>query len=180
MTSLFAQKSFESRALINGSLLQQAPSHSISYTDLISLKMPASEEALALKKKGNEAVSKHEWLNAIDFYTKAIESYDTDPIFYSNRCQVSYLTGKTVKIVSSNFNDRRTSSWNSMDTQLPMQQKPLVWTNHTQKYFRRTLLLGVLVLTATGILSTSGRLHSNTKFARSTERFQSSSKARAE
>ena len=51
--------------------------------------MPATEEALALKKKGNEAFSKHEWINAIDLYSKAIDSYDSDPIFYSNRCQVS-------------------------------------------------------------------------------------------
>ena len=52
--------------------------------------MPAPEEAIALKKKGNNAFSNHEWLNAIDFYTQAIELYGSDPIFYSNRCQVGH------------------------------------------------------------------------------------------
>ena len=50
--------------------------------------MPASDEALAWKQKGNQAFQKHEWLNAIDFYTKAIDAYDSDPVFYCNRCQV--------------------------------------------------------------------------------------------
>jgi len=50
--------------------------------------MPATEEALALKQKGNKAFSSHEWINAIDFYTQAIDSYDSDPSFYCNRAQV--------------------------------------------------------------------------------------------
>ena len=53
--------------------------------------MPAPEEALAFKKRGNEAFSKHEWLNAVDAYSKAIEVYSSDPVFYCNRCQVSQV-----------------------------------------------------------------------------------------
>ena len=53
--------------------------------------MSASEEALAFKQKGNQAFAKHEWLSAIDFYTKAIDLDDSDPVFYCNRCQVNTL-----------------------------------------------------------------------------------------
>ncbi|KAG8532147.1 uncharacterized protein KY384_003787 [Bacidia gigantensis] len=51
--------------------------------------MPASEEALSLKKRGNESFSKHDWLKAIEFYDQAIESYDSDPTFFCNRCQAN-------------------------------------------------------------------------------------------
>ncbi len=50
--------------------------------------MPASEEALALKQFGNKAFSNHEWLDAIDYYNKAIEIYAEDPSFYCNKAQV--------------------------------------------------------------------------------------------
>lgn len=46
------------------------------------------EEAVALKEKGNEAFKQHDWPTAIEFYTKAIESYDQEPSFYTNRAQV--------------------------------------------------------------------------------------------
>jgi len=45
--------------------------------------------ATALKVKGNEAFAHHDWPAAIDFYTKAIEKYDADPTFYSNRAQTN-------------------------------------------------------------------------------------------
>lgn len=51
--------------------------------------MPAGEEALALKQFGNKAFSSHEWLDAIDYYNKAIEVYADDPSFYCNKAQVS-------------------------------------------------------------------------------------------
>ena len=63
--------------------------------------MATPEEAVALKKKGNEFFSKHEWLNAIDSYTKAIESYDKDPAFYCNRCQVAMFC-TVCEYISSN------------------------------------------------------------------------------
>lgn len=50
--------------------------------------MPASEEAVALKQKGNKAFASHEWLNAIDFYEQAIKAYAEDPSFYCNKAQV--------------------------------------------------------------------------------------------
>ena len=50
--------------------------------------MPATEEALALKQKGNAAFAKHEWLVAVDFYTKAIDVYEEDSTFFCNRAAV--------------------------------------------------------------------------------------------
>jgi serine/threonine-protein phosphatase 5 len=46
------------------------------------------EAANALKVKGNTAFAKHDWPTAIDFYTQAIEQYDKEPSFFSNRAQV--------------------------------------------------------------------------------------------
>jgi serine/threonine-protein phosphatase 5 len=51
--------------------------------------MTAQEEAVAKKEKGNEAFKAHNWLSAIDFYTQAINLYDKEPSFYTNRAQVS-------------------------------------------------------------------------------------------
>jgi serine/threonine-protein phosphatase 5 len=46
------------------------------------------EEATALKVQGNKAFAQHEWPTAVDFYTQAIEKYDKEPSFFSNRAQV--------------------------------------------------------------------------------------------
>ncbi len=54
----------------------------------ISTTMAPPQEATELKAKGNKCVSSHEWLQAIDFYTKAIEIYDQDSTYYCNRAQV--------------------------------------------------------------------------------------------
>lgn len=51
--------------------------------------MALSEEANELKFKGNNCFSRHEWLNAIEFYTKAIDLHDQDPSYYCNRAQVN-------------------------------------------------------------------------------------------
>ncbi|KAL3437612.1 hypothetical protein BDV09DRAFT_183456 [Aspergillus tetrazonus] len=45
------------------------------------------EEATALKVQGNKAFAQHEWPTAVDFYTQAIEKYDKEPSFFSNRAQ---------------------------------------------------------------------------------------------
>ena len=50
--------------------------------------MGALEEAQALKAKGNKAFAEHDWPAAVDFYTQAIDKYDQEPSFYSNRAQV--------------------------------------------------------------------------------------------
>ncbi|KAK4697300.1 serine/threonine-protein phosphatase 5, partial [Lecanoromycetidae sp. Uapishka_2] len=51
--------------------------------------MGAKEESVELKAKGNEYIACHEWLNAIEAYTKAIDLYDQDPTYYSNRAQAN-------------------------------------------------------------------------------------------
>lgn len=53
--------------------------------------MGAKEEAIELKNKGNEAFKAHDWPTALEYYTKAIETYDKEPSFYTNRAQVSSL-----------------------------------------------------------------------------------------
>ena len=45
--------------------------------------------ATALKAKGNKAFTEHDWLGAVDYYTKAIEKYDADPSFFCNRAQAN-------------------------------------------------------------------------------------------
>jgi serine/threonine-protein phosphatase 5 len=52
----------------------------------------AVEAATALKAKGNKAFAEHDWPSAINFYTQAIEKYDKDASFYSNRAQVGRRT----------------------------------------------------------------------------------------
>ena len=46
------------------------------------------EAAVALKQQGNKAFAKHDWAEALDLYTRAIEKYDQDASFYCNRAQV--------------------------------------------------------------------------------------------
>ncbi|KAB8078407.1 hypothetical protein BDV29DRAFT_187924 [Aspergillus leporis] len=45
------------------------------------------EAATALKVQGNKAFASHEWPTAVDFYSQAIEKYDREPSFFSNRAQ---------------------------------------------------------------------------------------------
>ena len=47
------------------------------------------EEATALKNKGNEAFKKQDWPAAVDWYTKAIDLYDQEPSFFTNRAQAN-------------------------------------------------------------------------------------------
>jgi hypothetical protein len=49
------------------------------------------EDAIELKNKGNAAFKAHDWAGAVDFYTQAIDKYDKDPSFYTNRAQVCSL-----------------------------------------------------------------------------------------
>ncbi|CAF9904850.1 hypothetical protein IMSHALPRED_000191 [Imshaugia aleurites] len=51
--------------------------------------MTSKEESAVLKATGNKYFASHEWLNAIDAYTKAIETYDQDPSYYCNRAQAN-------------------------------------------------------------------------------------------
>ncbi|KAH2155983.1 Palmitoyl-protein thioesterase 1 [Aspergillus fumigatus] len=45
------------------------------------------EAATALKVQGNKAFAEHEWPTAVEFYTQAIDKYDREPSFFSNRAQ---------------------------------------------------------------------------------------------
>ncbi|KAG8623895.1 hypothetical protein KVT40_008871 [Elsinoe batatas] len=45
------------------------------------------EEAVALKNKGNEAFKNKDWPGAVEYYSQAIEKYDKEPSFYTNRAQ---------------------------------------------------------------------------------------------
>lgn len=47
------------------------------------------EKAVAFKNEGNKAFAAHDWVKAIDLYTKAIELDDKQPTYYSNRAQVN-------------------------------------------------------------------------------------------
>ena len=51
--------------------------------------MSAKEEATELKARGNKAFAGHDWPAAVDFYTQAIDKYDQDPTFFSNRAQAN-------------------------------------------------------------------------------------------
>lgn len=48
-------------------------------------------EATDLKNKGNEAFKQHDWPAAVAWYTKAIDAWDKEPSFYTNRAQVGTL-----------------------------------------------------------------------------------------
>ena len=43
-----------------------------------------------MKEKGNKAFKEHDWPTAIDYYTQAIDAYDREPSFYTNRAQVRF------------------------------------------------------------------------------------------
>jgi serine/threonine-protein phosphatase 5 len=51
-----------------------------------------TDEATKLKDQGNNAFRNQEWDKALDFYTKAIEAYNAEPSFYTNRAQVYSAT----------------------------------------------------------------------------------------
>ena len=84
----------------------------------------ASAEAVELKNKGNAAFKGHDWPAAVDFYSKAIDKYDQEPSFYSNRAQVSsrLSSGHTTSPESTTDEAHRrpTSNSNLTDMQWPM------------------------------------------------------------
>ncbi|KAF2711182.1 serine/threonine-protein phosphatase-like protein 5 [Pleomassaria siparia CBS 279.74] len=46
-------------------------------------------DAIELKNKGNEAFKKQDWAGAVAFYTQAIDKFDQEPSFYTNRAQAN-------------------------------------------------------------------------------------------
>jgi hypothetical protein len=82
------------------------------------------EEATQLKNKGNEAFKNQDWPAALEFYTKAIELWDKEPSFYTNRAQVgSRRPAAHFRLLT--LLPRQTSSSNRMDMQLQMRTRPL-------------------------------------------------------
>ena len=53
------------------------------------------DDAVKLKDQGNTAFRNQEWDKALEFYTKAIEAYDAEPSFYTNRAQARSLLSCT-------------------------------------------------------------------------------------
>ncbi|KAI1169215.1 Metallo-dependent phosphatase-like protein [Nemania serpens] len=45
------------------------------------------EQATAFKNQGNAAFAAHNWVKAVELYTKAIDLNDKEPTFYTNRAQ---------------------------------------------------------------------------------------------
>ena len=65
--------------------------------------MASDEEAAnALKLQGNLAFAQHAWLAAVEYYTEAIEKYDQEPSFFSNRAQVPTFAFNPATILSLN------------------------------------------------------------------------------
>lgn len=69
--------------------LEKKPGRSKALDSISPPNMPSSDDATALKLKGNAAFASHDWLKAVDYYSQAIEANDQDPSFYCNRAQVS-------------------------------------------------------------------------------------------
>jgi hypothetical protein len=84
------------------------------------------EEATQLKNQGNEAFKNQDWANAVDFYTKAIELWDKEPSFYTNRAQVrSRIAATHSRKLTSLV--RQTSSWNHMVMPFKMRIRLSSW-----------------------------------------------------
>ena len=78
--------------------------------------MTAQEEATALKNKGNDAFKAQDWATAVEFYAKAIDLYDGEPSFYTNRAQVRFLTLHPVRTRPRlTIRLRPTSRWKCTD-----------------------------------------------------------------
>jgi hypothetical protein len=78
--------------------------------------MTAQEEATALKNKGNDAFKAQDWATAVEFYAKAIDLYDEEPSFYTNRAQVRFLTLHPVRTRPQlTIRLRPTSRWKCTD-----------------------------------------------------------------
>lgn len=69
-------------------------------------------EATELKNKGNDAFKKQDWPAAVEWYTKAIDTYDKEPSFYTNRAQVGTRGPAHTRDHVSDCHPRRTSSSN--------------------------------------------------------------------
>lgn len=97
--------------------------------------MGAQEEAAKLKAQGNKCFASREWLDAIDYYTKAIDLYDQDPSYYCNRAQVNFPLCKILREWDTDANAcRPTSNLNSMATLSLMLQRLLSLIQNTRRY----------------------------------------------
>lgn len=75
-----------------------------------------AQEATALKNKGNDAFKAQDWATAVEFYTKAVDLYDEEPSFYTNRAQVRSLSLHLVRTRPRlTIRLRPTSRWRCTD-----------------------------------------------------------------
>lgn len=129
------------------------------------------EEAVGLKNEGNKAFANHDWITAIDFYTKAIEIDPKVPAYYSNRAQViacstPFLCARVTKLC------RRTSSPRPMDMLLQTQQRLLNSIQTSLRYVAARSSLGSFrnwlasLTMTTGVLPTCHRLHCDPEIPR--------------
>lgn len=77
----------------------------------------AVDQATAFKNDGNKAFAAHDWLKAIDLYTKAIELNGKEPTYFTNRAQVCLtlnfiLILNYARVTDLDLNLRHTSSRN--------------------------------------------------------------------
>lgn len=121
------------------------------------------EAATAMKVAGNKAFKEHDWPTAQEYYTKAIEKYDKDPSFYSNRAQVSsYPTSLKfciyVEFLLRFSLYRFTLSLRLLDMLLPMPARQLSWIRNSLRSIYGVYMQCCISLTSRiGILATSNR-----------------------
>lgn len=80
------------------------------------------EEATELKNKGNGAFKNQDWPAALEYYTKAIELWDKEPSFYTNRAQVRNRRAAAHSRLLTPL-VRQTSSLSRMDMQCKMRTR---------------------------------------------------------
>jgi hypothetical protein len=55
-------------------------------------------QAIALKEKGNDAFKAHDYPASVKFYSQAIDRYDKEPSFYTNRAQVRIIARSRARL----------------------------------------------------------------------------------
>lgn len=91
------------------------------------------EEATQFKNQGNDAFKKQDWPGALEFYTKAIEAYNKEPSFFTNRAQVRHHAVAHEQTFA-HTRARHTSSLNNMVAPYKMRMPLLRLTQTWSRY----------------------------------------------